>query len=203
MHGYELWKSDGTAIGTVMVSDITPGPSGSDIDRPTSFAGKLYFPLAENSILYLWSSDETAEGTAHVADPGITNVRVGSVLAIGNKIFLGSYTTTYGSELYVGTVKDKTAKFAPVRLDDKAILPGNFNVMLYPNPVTSKATLQIAGGTNNTSISITDVQGKTVWQSMNRNTRFINIPTERFSAGTYFVIVKNDSESKTIRFVKQ
>ena len=29
-HGFELWKSDGTAAGTVMVKDIDPGSTGSD-----------------------------------------------------------------------------------------------------------------------------------------------------------------------------
>ena len=28
-HGEELWKSDGTAAGTVLVKDIHPGPPGS------------------------------------------------------------------------------------------------------------------------------------------------------------------------------
>src|SRR5262249_39199207 len=28
-HGKELWKSDGTAAGTVMIKDITPGAAGS------------------------------------------------------------------------------------------------------------------------------------------------------------------------------
>ena len=28
-HGYELWKSDGTAAGTVLVKDIYPGSYGS------------------------------------------------------------------------------------------------------------------------------------------------------------------------------
>ena len=30
MHGDELWKSDGTAAGTVLVKDINPGSDGSD-----------------------------------------------------------------------------------------------------------------------------------------------------------------------------
>ena len=30
MHGVELWKSDGTAAGTVLVKDINPGSGGSD-----------------------------------------------------------------------------------------------------------------------------------------------------------------------------
>ena len=29
-HGYELWRSDGTAIGTVMVKDLRSGPRGSE-----------------------------------------------------------------------------------------------------------------------------------------------------------------------------
>jgi ELWxxDGT repeat protein len=44
-HGYELWKSDGTAAGTMLVQDITPGsPSGPD---PRAFLtnanGTLFF----------------------------------------------------------------------------------------------------------------------------------------------------------------
>ena len=30
IHGRELWKTDGTAAGTVLVKDITPGAHGSD-----------------------------------------------------------------------------------------------------------------------------------------------------------------------------
>ena len=30
VHGVELWKSDGTAAGTVLVKDINPGSAGSD-----------------------------------------------------------------------------------------------------------------------------------------------------------------------------
>jgi len=29
VHGAELWKSDGTAAGTVLVKDINPGSAGS------------------------------------------------------------------------------------------------------------------------------------------------------------------------------
>jgi len=43
VHGTELWQSDGTAVGTVMVMDIIPGPVGSE---PRGFAvlgNTLYF----------------------------------------------------------------------------------------------------------------------------------------------------------------
>ena len=31
VHGTELWRTDGTAAGTAMVADITPGQAGSNI----------------------------------------------------------------------------------------------------------------------------------------------------------------------------
>ena len=46
-HGAELWKSDGTQAGTVLVKDIYPGPHGStnQMYRPVMAAmgGTLYF----------------------------------------------------------------------------------------------------------------------------------------------------------------
>jgi ELWxxDGT repeat protein len=67
-HGHELWKSDGTAAGTVLVKDINPGLAPS---IPYSFLtrgdGILYF-LADDGThgAELWRSDGTAAGTTLV-----------------------------------------------------------------------------------------------------------------------------------------
>ncbi|MBD0255213.1 MAG: T9SS type A sorting domain-containing protein [Cytophagales bacterium] len=70
-HGYELWKSDGTPGGTLLVKDIYPGPGSSIAEA---------FPLtAANGMVYLrasdgkngselWRSDGTAAGTVLVKD---------------------------------------------------------------------------------------------------------------------------------------
>ena len=122
-----------------------------------------------------------------------------------NKLFFGGYTYAYGHELYVGDANKK--QFAAARVSEilsQGLKPNTaFEVALFPNPSYGNAALQISGDAKSVSVSITDVQGKTVWQGTNKNARLINLPTERFAKGTYFVIVKNDSESKTIRFVKQ
>src|SRR5262249_23462401 len=41
--GYELWKSDGTAAGTVLVKDILPGIGSSNPSALTNVNGTLYF----------------------------------------------------------------------------------------------------------------------------------------------------------------
>src|SRR5262249_47532802 len=70
VHGGELWKSDGTAAGTVLVADIN---RGSDSSFPLSLSavnGQLFFSatgsLAEGE--ELWVSDGTAKGTQLVKD---------------------------------------------------------------------------------------------------------------------------------------
>ncbi|MGH9361411.1 MAG: ELWxxDGT repeat protein, partial [Thermoanaerobaculia bacterium] len=41
--GRELWKTDGTAAGTVLVEDIVPGVVGSDPQNLTAVGGRLFF----------------------------------------------------------------------------------------------------------------------------------------------------------------
>ena len=70
-HGEELWKSDGTEAGTVLVKDIDPGLdsgySGSDV--LTDVGGTLFF-TADDGIhgRELWKSDGTEAGTVLVKD---------------------------------------------------------------------------------------------------------------------------------------
>jgi ELWxxDGT repeat protein len=39
MHGFELWSSDGTALGTSLVVDIRPGEKGSSPENLVYVAG--------------------------------------------------------------------------------------------------------------------------------------------------------------------
>jgi ELWxxDGT repeat protein len=60
-HGTELWKTDGTAAGTVMVADVNPGSGGSNPGNLTNLGGKLYFTANDGTHgTELWTSDGTA-----------------------------------------------------------------------------------------------------------------------------------------------
>jgi len=69
-HGLELWKSDGSAQGTVLVKDIVAGPSGSGPDELRPFGEALLFTAYDGAQRQLWRSDGTAAGTvpAEVVD---------------------------------------------------------------------------------------------------------------------------------------
>jgi len=67
--GVELWRSDGTDAGTVLVSDINAGIASSSPARLTDVNGVLFFRADDgNSGVELWKSDGTPSGTVLVKD---------------------------------------------------------------------------------------------------------------------------------------
>lgn len=69
VHGNELWKTDGTSAGTVMIKDIYPGSNGSMGNQLITFNGKIYFSANDGARgAELWQSDGTAGGTVLFKD---------------------------------------------------------------------------------------------------------------------------------------
>jgi len=69
VNGTELWKSDGTAAGTVMVKDISTGLVSSEPINLTAINGILYFTAFHEIIgRELWKSDGTTSGTVMIKD---------------------------------------------------------------------------------------------------------------------------------------
>jgi ELWxxDGT repeat protein len=58
--GRELWKSDGSQGGTVLVKDIAPGEAGSVPDNLTTVGTSVYFTANGSE---LWKSNGTETGT--------------------------------------------------------------------------------------------------------------------------------------------
>ena len=126
--GFELWKSDGTAAGTVCVADINPGyfsttgPVSSSPGNLTNVNGTLFFTADDGSSgVELWKSDGTAAGTVRVADliPGSAGSSPSFLTNLNGTLFFAAFDYAKGSELWKS---DGTAA-GTVRVAD--IIPGS------------------------------------------------------------------------------
>ncbi len=107
-HSTELWKSDGTAAGTVLVKDINPGgdymvPFGSNPKNLTAVGSTLYF-TADDGVNgeELWKSDGTEAGTVLVRDirPGSSYSSPYHLTAVGNTLYFTADNGVNGTELW-------------------------------------------------------------------------------------------------------
>lgn len=106
VNGNELWKTDGTEAGTVLVRNI--GPDRLDgigrtmsVPRAWVAGGKLFFVAAGNGP-QLWVSDGTSEGTLPLGS--VTNVSGGGQvpfpMAAGSLLYYTATTAANGNELW-------------------------------------------------------------------------------------------------------
>jgi ELWxxDGT repeat protein len=101
--GFELWKSNGTAAGTVLVKDINPGSASSGARYLTNLNGTLFF-TATNGVtgLELWKSNGTAAGTvlvkaSFIGNPGTFPFNLTN---LGGTLFFDADNGTTGTELW-------------------------------------------------------------------------------------------------------
>jgi ELWxxDGT repeat protein len=88
--GDELWRSDGTAAGTVLVKDIAPGASESHPGFLTNVNGTLFFTAEDGTHgRELWKSDGTPAGTVLVRDinPGSASSSPSNLTAVNGMLF--------------------------------------------------------------------------------------------------------------------
>ena len=80
---------------------------------------------------------------------------------------------------------------------------GGLKAILFPNPARDVATIQLSGVTGSVSIRVTDMAGKTVWQSPASTARQLQVPVAQLSRGTYLVTVIGAAESTLLKLVKE
>ena len=94
--GYELWKTNGTAAGTVLVKDITGDASDSKPAYLTNVNGTLFFNASFDE---LWKSDGTVNGTVEIAEvPASSYFLFSSRCVAGGKFFFNASRLLYVSD---------------------------------------------------------------------------------------------------------
>ncbi|MGL4511848.1 MAG: ELWxxDGT repeat protein [Lacipirellulaceae bacterium] len=124
LSGYEIWKSDGTAAGTVRVKDIRAGASAARPMALTNAGGALFFRANDGVSGYeLWTSDGTELGTFRVKDvragalgsfPGVGTPYADPLTTVGRTVYFRANDGVAGYELW----KSDGTELGTVRVQD-------------------------------------------------------------------------------------
>lgn len=104
-NGRELWRTDGTASGTVLFKEIRNTPLDYS-SYPSGFVrlgDKLLFAASDNDDRELWISDGTTQGTYQLVDinAGIESSEPEELTLVGNKVAFQANDGATGAELWV------------------------------------------------------------------------------------------------------
>ena len=111
LHGNELWVTDGSEEGTMMVSDINPGSSSSTLNFLLEFENKVYFTANDGTHgQELWVTDGTELGTHMVKETNLNgNSGIYNIVEFNNKMIFAADSqidtptgvTDFGTELWI------------------------------------------------------------------------------------------------------
>lgn len=102
-HGVELWRTDGSAAGMLLVRDIAPGPVSGNPHELIVADGRLLF-AAEDPIhgSELWVSDGSTAGTHSVQDiaPDAASSAPADLTLVGDLLYFSADDGATGRELW-------------------------------------------------------------------------------------------------------
>jgi ELWxxDGT repeat protein len=103
IHGREVWASDGTEAGTILLQDANPGENSGDLSELTELEGIVYFSIGSAPHAYLWRTDGTPAGTSLIKE-FLGSQGAGSSLrditASSGRLFFSASTETADRELW-------------------------------------------------------------------------------------------------------
>nr|WP_314496552.1 T9SS type A sorting domain-containing protein [uncultured Chryseobacterium sp.] len=179
VNGKEIWKSDGTVVGTLLLKDIAPN-SGSSISNDFKILklnnGKFYFVANTATGYQLYESNGTTAGTVSVMP--IQNVFELNGVSAGNYfVFTGFDAANGGLEPWVS---DGTAAGTQILKD---ILPGNSSSMGINNKflkINNKIYF------DSSSNGINQIYGNYIWETdgTQAGTLLFNTPANNMLYGT-------------------
>lgn len=139
-----LWKTDGTAAGTVMVRDFNTGYSVSFLGPLTASQDGVYFAalfLDEkgNPVVRAWRSDGTTQGTEPVSDVNLSTDGLSTVGLLGDAVYYfgergpdsGLWKTDSHGTTLIGSSESLVVEHEPqfVPLGDRLLFVGTVGIL--------------------------------------------------------------------------
>ncbi|WP_221392879.1 ELWxxDGT repeat protein [Dyadobacter sp. NIV53] len=196
--GEELWKSDGTAEGTVLVKDIYQGTKDSDPTAFANVAGTLFFKAQSPSGWRLWKSDGSEPGTVQVSDIEVSRYTFAGqndLVAVGNQIVFPAGPES--NELWKSDgTEGGTQRLAPFRVEVEGrvgnevffIGNGSNGENLYKTDMTISGTKAITSKSSTASSSpqnLTDVNGTAYFITVSKDSEYDLWKSDGTEGGTF------------------
>lgn len=89
VNGREIWKTDGTIAGTVLLKDISPGNTGIDIGGAKVLGNKIIFNISSGSLGGFWATDGTSAGTILLKSSPDNNENNLEFIEFNNNLYSG------------------------------------------------------------------------------------------------------------------
>jgi ELWxxDGT repeat protein len=172
INGMELWKSDGTGPGTVMVKNINGNPASSSPDNLTNVPsgglgpGRLFFTADDGtSGIELWVSDGTPAGTVRVKDinPAGSSSPM-ELTAVGTVLYFSADNGVDGRELWKsdgtdpGTVRVKDIYVGPSGSNASYLTDVNGTLFFVAFTPALGAELWKSNGTDPGTVLVKDIR---------------------------------------------
>jgi ELWxxDGT repeat protein len=163
-HGFQLWKSDGTSAGTVMVKAINP-TGNSTPSNLTNVNGELYFSATDGTHgVQLWKSDGTAAGTVMVKAINTAGSSSPTDLVnVNGELFFSATDGADGFELWKsdgtagGTVMVKDISPGPTGSSPSGLVNVNGELYFSASDGTHGAELWKSDGTAAGTVMVDDI----------------------------------------------
>lgn len=199
-HGPQLWKSDGTSNGTVMVKNISYTSSVNGFSAyPNNFVmgdSEVFFTITGKG---LYKTDGSTSGTQLMVPDSIIQIsyeyqNAAELIYKDHKLYFQgpNGVTTNNSELWVYDPSSPTTNITKVE-------PSKQLATIYPNPNYGVITVDLEQG-GKVELSLLDARGKILLHKNIDTTQEIN--TQKLSSGIYFVKLVSEDNIQVIRLVK-
>ncbi|KAA6438333.1 DNRLRE domain-containing protein [Dyadobacter flavalbus] len=209
IHGRELWKTDGSTAGTMLVRDATTGANSTNPEQITNVNGTAFFVGGNGSQVHsLWKSNGTTATTVKVKDftkadtlQGLINVNgtlfFGIINGSGSMQLWKSDGSTAGTQL-VKTFP-QTSTFSPVTMNGQVYFgawDGINSVDLWKSNGTAQGTVLVKDVTPN--------WGESMYTSIAVKGNFIYyILSEDTPSSIDYFLVKSDGTAQGTTVIKE
>ena len=175
--------------------------------------------LRDGSVGVNWATASEVNTKNFVVERSTDGVHfsaLGTVAAAGNSSTAHQYQFTDANVLQAGAsalyyrlrIVDNDGKYVYSAILQVQLQGGVFRITLSPNPVHDRLTVAFStNNSKNVTLRVTDANGKIVYKQQFQTNgvtsmqQYINV--SKYAAGSYFVQLITDKDTKTAKFVKQ